>query len=321
MVKPFEEKLAALNALRDDPRSEHSIEELGKVLASGNNLLVAKAAKIVGENEIDRLSESLEGAFARFLKGSARTDKGCIAKTAIAETLYTIGHDQEEVFLQGIAHKQMEPSYGGSIDTAAELRGHCAMGLVRSGYPLVMLQLARLLADSEVQARLAAARAIAYAGRDSGVPLLQFKILTGDSEPQVMGACFSALLELAPELSLDLVAGFVGDLDLPVAEAAALALGESRLAEAFDILESSLETAISGDVKRTILLSIAMLRNDRAIEFLLNQIVDQPLAEAVDAIAALRMFRHDENLKNRVRDLARARGDIALRRAVEAHLP
>ena len=49
------------------------------------------------------------------------------------------------------------------MDTAAELRGVCALGLVRMGYRDVLVELADLLMDPEAQARMMAARSLAHA--------------------------------------------------------------------------------------------------------------------------------------------------------------
>src|SRR5438477_12918795 len=48
-VLPLEDRLAALNELRQDPASPAARKELAKSLASKINLLAAKAARIAGE--------------------------------------------------------------------------------------------------------------------------------------------------------------------------------------------------------------------------------------------------------------------------------
>ena len=44
-------------------------------------------------------------------------------KVAIVEALNALGYEHTPTFLQGIRHVQMEPVYGGRVDTAAVLRG------------------------------------------------------------------------------------------------------------------------------------------------------------------------------------------------------
>jgi HEAT repeat protein len=308
--RALEEKLAALHALRANPTTDAAIAALRQALAGKSNHLVAEAARIVGESEIAQLEPDLVRAFERFLVDPLKTDKGCRAKAAIAEALYRIGSTREELFLQGVRHVQLEPAYGGREDTAAKLRGVCALGLVRANYPHVMVELAHLLADQESDARIAAARAIAYAQQDAGVPLLHFKALSGDQDPQVMLACFDALLRLSPELSLLFVAGFLRCDDLAVGEAAAMALGESRIEEALGFLVAAWEEVLDLDFRRTVLVAIALLRHEEAIAFLLSLLAAGSPAAASAAVEALGMYRQDDKVWQRVRQIAGEREDV-----------
>lgn len=310
------DKLAQLDVLRADPTSEPALKALRGALAGKNNQLVAKAAQIAGQFELDALELDLVHAFERFVADPLRTDKGCVAKAAVAEALYRTGARQEavitDVFLRGIRHVQLEPGYGGREDTAAKLRGVCAMGLVQARYAEVMVELAHLLADRVLDARIAAVRAIAYARQEAGEPLLRFKVLVGDDDHRVLYECFGALLKLAPESSLPFVAEFLWDERAPVAESAALALGESRLVEAFEFLREAWEKTLDPVLRRAELLSIAMLRHEQAIEFLLSLVADGAPSGGRDALAALEMYRHDEELWQRVRRLVDERGDVEL---------
>ncbi|MBW4694187.1 MAG: hypothetical protein KME27_20785 [Lyngbya sp. HA4199-MV5] len=60
-------------------------------------------------------------------------------------------------------------------------------------YPLVMVELADLLVDPEPEARIGAARAIAYTQNEQGVPLLRLRVKIGDTSP-VLSECLIALL-------------------------------------------------------------------------------------------------------------------------------
>ncbi len=83
--------------------------------------------------------------------------RAALAKTAIAKALYEMEVKAESVFLRGIHHIQMEGVWGGNTDTAAELRGICALGLVRCNYRDVLDELGELLADAQAPARMMAA--------------------------------------------------------------------------------------------------------------------------------------------------------------------
>jgi HEAT repeat protein len=313
MARGLEEQLAALSRLRDEPDREQVVRALGKALGNRSSYLVARAARIAGELEIEELAGEMAEAFFRFLKGA---DKGCNAKTALAEALYQTGAERTDVFLAGIIHVQREPVYGARVDVAAALRGHCAMALVRLGDPDVMTRLAQLLADPEVEARQAAARAIGYSGRHDGVPLLMHKILSGDPDTQVLGECLASMLALADEeLALPLLARFLRGDDPEVAEAAALALGESRLKGALAILKDAWQQTFSAQLQSTLLVAMALLRQDEAIAFLLSLIAGEKMRSARAAISALATFRHDESLVEQVRQALQERGDPRLEAA------
>jgi hypothetical protein len=180
---PLDAVLAKLRTLRDDPQSEATQRELRRVLSGKNSHAVAMAAKLAGELSLDRLVPELVEAFARFMQKPEKSDKGCRAKSEIAEALHQLDYADPDAYLVGIRHVQMEPVYGGRADTAAELRGACARGLVRMQYRDVMVELGDLLADPEVPARVDAARAIAYSGREDGAPLLRLRLLAGPRSP------------------------------------------------------------------------------------------------------------------------------------------
>jgi hypothetical protein len=301
----LEDRLAALNDLRTDPTSEQSLALLRKALATKTNMVVGRAAEIAGDYQLHALEPAMVQAFGRFMINPQKTDPVCIAKIALVEALYRMEAYQPDLFLTGIGHVQMEPVWGGREDTAAKLRGLCALGLVRINYDGVMLELAQLLADPEPDARISAARAIAYSGMvDEGELLLRFKTLVGDDSPQVLSECLSALLQLVPESALSFVAGFLHRDDPAVQGAAAVALGESHLVQAFPFLETAWEDALGADLKKTLLLSIALLRHERALEFLVSLLASGGQS-GKDALEALGMYRDDERIWSRVEAVIR----------------
>lgn len=324
--RKLEETLAKLAQIRDAPTSEASIATLRQVLGTKNSVAIARAAKMVGELAISLLIPELAAAFDRMMVNPTESDRGCLAKKEIAEALYRLEYGEESLFLQGIRHVQMEPVWGGKDDTAAGLRGVCALGLVRMNYPHVMNELADLLADAKPEARVAAARAIAYSGNPDGSPLLRLRVRIGD-EPQVLSECLVALLKLAPTQSLPLLKHCLyarkeplglGE-DVETAEVAALALGESRLPEALDILRNWWEQVKAPELRQTGLLAIATLRHDEALEFLLSLVAEGKISDAKDAIASLGIYRQDERLWQRVCQVVEERGNDSLVEAIDRH--
>jgi hypothetical protein len=315
----LEHILDTLNQLRGNPISEDAIATLRQTLNSKYSVAIAQAAKLVGSSAITSLIPDLVTTFDRMMVKPADSDPGCLAKTAIAETLYRLECSAESLFLKGIRHVQMEPVWGGQEDKAAPLRATCALGLVRMNYANVMVELADLLADPLVEARMAAARAIAYSNNSVGIPLLRLRIKVGD-RPAVVAECLLALLKLAPAESLDLVQNVLYGrqpplkpeeaLELP--EAVALALGEARIPEAMGILKDWWMQLKDPTLRRSALLAIAMLRHDEALNFLLALIEDGMSRDAKDAIAALKMYQHDDSLWPRVCQITEQRGNADL---------
>lgn len=308
--------LEELQSLRTDPNRADTVALLHKALRGNSGYAAAKAAQIAAELELSDLAGELERAFERCMHNPIKTDPGCRAKAAIADALYRLAHDDPTLFLRGIRYRQLEPVYGGRVDTAADLRAACAFGLVRMNYHDVLVELADLLADSEAPARAAAAQALAYSGIANAVPLLRLKALSGDTEPAVVGECLTALLKLDPDGALPFVTQFLDREEEPLAEAAALALGGSRHPPAFPILRDWWERSVAGALRRTALLAIAMLRRDDAMFFLLSTLSTASTLDARDTLAALRIYRHDETVRQQVLDAVAQRRDPALTAAV-----
>src|SRR5262249_4317310 len=133
-------------------------------------------------------------------------------------------------------------------------------------------------------------------------------VLSGDKEAEVMGACFTALLTMAPRESVDFVAGYLESAEGDVALEAAAALGESKEPRAFEVLKGCWERHYDAEFKRSLLLSIGLSRQPAALEFLLSLIRTEPAATAADAIAALYPFRYQPQTRDKVEEAIRANG-------------
>ena len=308
--KKFDAQLEALQSLRDAPDTEAARAELQRGLQNRSSGLVAVAANIIAKAELRGLSPELIDAFDRFMQQPEKSDKGCAAKTAIARALYRSEADCDELFLRGIRHVQREPVWGGKQDTAVELRATSALALVRSDYPDVVLELARLLADPEPTARVGAAQALGATRHVSvAVPLLRFKALCGDADFRVVGACLSSLLAADPDGSLPFVAELLSDADEERRHAAAIALGESRLEGAFLPLKKASEQASLATERKAPLLGLSLLRSDLSWGYLLDVVRDAPEPHARQALEALAVFGHDADLRARILSAAVQRGE------------
>ncbi len=317
--KKIDEAIARLDSIRAEPQTDRAQTILRQLLQGQPALVVANSAKLIGDEDLRELIPDLLMAFPRFMTDAVVSDPGCFAKFRIAEALYKLEIPSEAIFLQGIRHRQPEPVWGGSEDTACSLRNVCALGLVKSGYGDMMLELADLLADPEPTVRSGAVRAIAYSGRLEAIPLLRFKTQTGDPEITVMEDCFAGLLQVDPANSLPLVARFLENSTLAqpaIAEIAALAIGEAKPDGALPLLQQFWQRTLLTESKKSALLAIAMLRSEPAITWLKNILRERPLPEALDALEALRLYETDRHLWELVSMIVEMRGEAKLLKAL-----
>ncbi len=305
----FEQQIEAVRAALDDRSTAAAHTLLAKTLRTGNGHLVALVADALEDTDA-ALLRALPEAFTRLLEDPIKRDPGCRGKVAIARALDRVEVREVELFLQGVRHVQREPVWGGRVDTAAELRGICGMALVHARAERALVEVALLIADPEPRARIAAARALAASGdRMVAEPLLRLRIAIGEAEGEVLGECFAALLELVGAQGIEDVAPYLRHADATLAEAAALALGGSRLPGAFAALRAADASLVGAGSRRIRLLAIALLRDPEAWSWLLEQVERGSKAIALDAIDALATFRHDAELVARVRAAVAERGE------------
>jgi hypothetical protein len=310
-----EDALKAILAIRTTPENYDLKRDLGPFLHHKSNHVIAAAASTVERLEAAALAQDLVDAFLTLMRDPAKRDPCCKALLAIAKALVTGDQPTAQVYFAGIHHVQMEASFGPPVDAAAELRGVCAQGLARMLHPNALEECVTLLADRQVAARAGAVRAIADSGSREGALLLRFKALSGDASTEVMSECFAALLRMAPAPSLEFVAQFLYDGSEEIAEATALALGESHLAAAFPVLRKSWEATAETERKRTLLLAIAMLRLDEAIDFLIERVSEDSERPAADAVAALGLYSRNDAVCERIESTIDKRNSDVLRTA------
>ncbi len=311
-----EDRLAGLSAL--DLKDPASLDSLRTALEDKSNLVVARAASLAAKGDLRDLTPELEESWNRLMSAGTSADKGCPAKTALAKALYQFGTGSEELFLTGVHHVQLEPVFGGTADTARELRGICAMGLVRVGYRDAMTEITDLLGDPEQQARVMAARALAYSGREEAALPLRMKVLCGDAVSEVIAECFAALMQLAPSKSTRFVARFLESTDEDLAAEAAMALGSARSEQAAAILLEHWRNHPHQASRERLVVPLAMLRRPESLAFLLEVIRESPETLACAAADAMGMYRSDAAIHEQVISAARVRGGAVLAAARKA---
>jgi hypothetical protein len=318
---PIEQALNELSALKSAPADTDLPKELRGFLRSRSNLVVAKAARIAGERRPAELLPELVTAFHKLMADPARLDKRCAALTEIVAALYEMDYSEPEVYLKGIRHVQMEGSFGPPIDSAAQLRGLSAQGLVRTRFPDALAEAVTLLVDPEPPARIGAVRALAANGGEAGALALRLKVLTGDRVPEVLAECFSGLLALPSASSVEFVVGYVDDENLSVAEGAILALGASRSTRAIDSLKDKWQRTRRGPLKKVLLLALSTSRSEDALQFLLGLLETDPISAASEILAALASQRPAQSIRDSIHSALTRREDAALLAAFHSEFP
>ena len=305
------EQLAALDALPAERNAR--IEGLQGALAARLSRVVAKAARLAEDGLYYELVPALLAAYPRFLDKPAKTDPSCLAKKAVTRALVALDCDDAEFFARAVAYRQPEPVYGGTADTAVDVRAICAMGLVASGSPRALVELTALLHDPEAAARAGAVRAVACGNPREAELLLRAKIHAGDAEPAVVGECFTSLLGVAPEDSVDFVARYLTHADDTVRELAALALGESRLDAALVPLKEAWGGVLLAETfRRALLRAAAAHRSEAAADWLLELAGDARVPVALEIVEALALYKHNAKLMQRLTAVLTERGNATL---------
>ncbi|MDP9171600.1 MAG: HEAT repeat domain-containing protein, partial [Acidobacteriota bacterium] len=260
---PVENALAQLDEFA--PGTPEGKKIYSKALAGRSNLVAAKAARRIGDAQCADYTGELAAAFERCLDKGSAFDKGCAASLAIARALVSFDYDGGELFLRGMKHIQREPVWGGSVDTAPDLRAACAIGVANSLRPDKLRYLVELLVDAEWIARAGAVRAIAAVGSESACLLLRYKALLGDPEAEVLSECLIGLLEIGGADAISLARSLACSDDPQVAEAAILALGASRRADAVEFLIRRFDEVADKAMKRCIAVALSSSRTEAAI--------------------------------------------------------
>lgn len=312
-----EEALDELRALADTEPDDEAVAAAAKLLKHRSNRVVAKAANLVAEWRRDDLAADLEAAFHRYLKNPVKTDPGCTAKLAIVEGLSALAQPAWDVYLAGVRHVQKEPAWGPPIDTAPALRGLCGRALAALGHSEAFRAHTRLLMDPEPAARGVAVETLAGVPAEQSELLLRMKLLAGDADPGVLADAFRALVTVAPDDSVDFVAEFLGSEDFDTFQGAALALGESRMPEAFAHLRAAWANTETDAHREALALPIALIRDEAAFAFLVEAVREARNPVAVAAVQALAVFSGDDGRRAAVQEAVDARGSREAFRAFQ----
>ena len=323
--RSFERELALLEAMSGRALDEGGLERVRRALGHENNYLVAKAAKIVAEQSLKKLLPEVLAAYGRFFADAVRNDPQCWAKSALVKALVKLECRDAEVYLRGLRHTQEEPVWGGQSDTAGALRATCTHALVAcdelSGERLLDILLTPLL-DQDKTVRMEAARAIGVVGGSTAVMLLKLRVLIRKEEPEVLGACFSALLGMQGvdrASSIALVAEFLDDGEEAAAESA-FALAETHEPAALAALIARRRKGADTWFASVLDHAIGLTRLPAGMEFLLG-LIRSDSRQAASALEAISRVHHSAEVRARVETAVENSGSERVMAAFRQYFP
>jgi hypothetical protein len=297
---PTQEALDHLSQLSRDGYDESYLGVIQKYLDHRSNHVVGKAAGLTQEWDLDPFQTDLETNFFRFMKNPVKSDPMCVAKRSIVQCLMHLGTPSENIFLSGLTHIQMEPSFGPPVDTAPGLRGDSGRALAKLDHPDTFRIHASLIMDSEPETRRIATNTLTDLACLESELLLRSKILATDIEPDIIASCFSGLMQFAPAASLQFVSNYLSNNELSTAHSAALALGESHHPDSFGLLRNAWGDSNLALPQYELVLPIALTRSDDAFTFLMEQLDNVPDAYLFSYLEAMSVFAGNPEKNDRI---------------------
>lgn len=298
-----EERVDLLDPAATAPEAPGSAELIEAGLGDKSWLVVAHAADIVARHPLERHRAALLDVWRRFADGSHKTDPGCRAKLAALTALDRLDLLDPDPFLPATRYRQLEPVYGGKVETAGPVRVRATSALLRMRYSDAALIAGELLAESERDVRAGVAQALGYYGVPGAEALLAHRLIA-DEEPAVLSECASGLLRLNTDYALPRLSAWLEHEDVARREVASVALGQHEDLRAVTALIEWLERcALEPDIELAVQ-ALGLSRQPRAREFLLEQVATGSRARSRAAVRALSVHRYDSQLRERVRAAA-----------------
>lgn len=307
-----------LDAVHADPTSTEADQLIRQALTHKHWMAVERAARIVGQHSLARYTPELIAIWNRFNDPGAKLDPGCRAKESALVALDSLEWFDPDPFLLAIRYVQMEPGFGGAIDTAGGVRQRALFALLRQHHSQALLYAGELLTDPLLEVRMGAADALYQYAAHTGTALLSARLHQGD-DPRVLLTCATALVEYEQDYALPLLERWLKDSRDDRRETAALALGQCKLEQAGDLLVRWSRSAEHSLDRELMLRALALHRGTQARTYLLEWIATADPVEARAAVSALAEHRYDAQLCERVQTAARNNPDptvLALARQI-----
>jgi HEAT repeat protein len=310
VTRSVEDRIQRLRQLRAAPPDGDGEAAIRKGLQDRSNLVAAEAAKTIAALRLSSLIPALVAAFEPLFDEPAKSDPKCWAKTAIVKALTDLDYDQSAPFVRGLGHIQMEAVWGGTEDSAGQLRAMCALALVQCTdlrRVQIMRHLVDALDDGEDAVRAEAVRALAQLGGDEAALLLRLKAKVGDKQVAVLGHAFDSLISIEEGVGVGFVAQYLDSANAGIRDEAALALGASRRTDAVGVLIERWKQTRSAEFGSVLLRALCSSRTPPAIDFLLDAVATGSDRESAAALAALALLDGSEEIRNRIEAAKRRR--------------
>lgn len=279
------------------------MDALRTALRDRSAYLVAKAAELAAEAGDAVLVPEMLAEYDLLFDDAAKRDPQVWGKNAIARALRSLGHRDPAPFVRGLHHVQLEPVWDKVEDMAANLRCACAEALVDTDLPAqdALRELLPLLVDAFAVVRVEAVNAIAQLGGHEAALLLRLKALSGDPDPEVVGACFGALLDREPADAVRFIAPFLDREDVALQLEAAASLALSRHPDALYEVRRFLGRPPAREIRDAAVKACAGSPQPAVVDLLLEVIRGDDPSCAVSAIGALAQSRFREAARERAR--------------------
>jgi len=314
--RKFEDRIEQLRHLRHNPSTPDIDVILRKAFSDRSNLVIAEAAKTVGELRLSQWIPNLLEAFDRLFDDAAKTDPKCWGKTAIVKALVQLDYSESPPFARGAHHIQMEPVYGGQEDFAFHLRANSILALVQVT-DLTRFEILRYIVDAMSDpadpVRIEAVRALNQLGGDESILLLRLKARTGDRRPLIVGHVFDALLNMERDRVVSFVAEYLNSADEELRDEAALALGASRLAGAVKVLIETYNELRLETFSGVLLRAISSSRLPEAIDFVLGVLKTGSPRQSAAAAEALKLHEDSPEIQALIEQAKKSRAQSEIR--------
>ncbi len=280
--KQTQDRIGAVGRIaRLDPPERQAL--LLEALGDKSPYVAALAAEQLGSGADDHAALQMTETFGALCADGIKLDPGCHIRANIAFALGRLEYrPASEMLRLGIKLTQIEPVGGVPFDTAAFLRGNCALALAQVRDPECVRDIALLLFDRsgfafarapidpkiKMEPRKAAARALSLSGNiQARLPLTLKLAHPENEEPEVLQECMTALVELEDPYALEVLEPYLKHSDRRLAAFAALMIAQTQSQEAASLLARVIPD-FSGDTLKAVVLALATVRAPEAYDLL-----------------------------------------------------